>query len=301
MHPLIRKSWLNGWRCALQAGFAGGLLWIGLLTSGCALTSPAAQPAAPEPIRASTQAQSKPAKPAAPAPRSSNAGTDRPAGGVDAAYYDENLDFLEEEEPAITIADPLEPWNRAMFTFNDRLYFWVLKPVAQGYIRVTPSFFRVGARNFFNHLETPIRFAGCLLQGKFKGAGTELARFILNTVWGGLGTWDAAAHFSDLAMAKEDVGQALGRYGIGNGLYLVWPVFGPSTLRDTVGRIGERYLDPVGYLEPLAASAAATGFKTVNSTSFRIGDYETVIKAAMDPYDAVRDGYLQFRRKQINE
>jgi phospholipid-binding lipoprotein MlaA len=276
-----------------MARLAGSVVWIGLLAFGCAHT-PADSPAAPAMAR-----QHSPAT-VATAAKSSSPATAQ-GEGVGDEFYDENLDFLEEEEPAPVIADPLAPWNRAMFEVNDRLYFWVLKPLAQGYIQVTPSFLRVAVRNLFDHVETPIRFTSCLLQGKLKGAGTELARLILNTVWGFLGTWDAAAYFSGLEPVNEDLGQALGSYGIGDGFYLVWPFFGPSTLRDTVGLVGDRYLNPVTYLEPLAVSASASGLKSVNTVSFHLGDYETIKNAAIDPYDAFRDGYLQLRRKKIDE
>ncbi|RMG67106.1 MAG: VacJ family lipoprotein, partial [Nitrospirae bacterium] len=153
------------------------------------------------------------------------------ASGVRA--QDEDLGFEEAQE--LTIADPLEPWNRLMFRFNDRLYFWVLKPVAQGYSYILPQDVRVAIGNFFRNLLMPVRVVNCLLQGKLKGAGNELLRFAVNTTLGVYGFDDVAKREFNLNPYEEDLGQSLGHYGIGNGFYIVWPVLGPSTLRDTVG------------------------------------------------------------------
>ena len=108
---------------------------------------------------------------------------------------DRDLDFVEEggEEEKPSIADPLEPFNRAMYHFNDKLYFWVLKPVAQGYQKVVPEVARVGVSNFFTNLTSPIRFVNCLLQGNFRGAASELGRFVVNTLWGIGGLLDPAS------------------------------------------------------------------------------------------------------------
>lgn len=250
----------------------------------------------PPPIASPAVTIATPA-PAAPLPSKPAAGASAPA--IEAEFLDENLDFLEEEASTLSVSDPLVDWNRAVFVFNDRLYFWLLKPAAQGYMRVAPEYFRIHLRNFFGHLGTPVRLAGCLLQAKWRAAGTEFSRFVLNTVWGGAGFWDAAGHLAGLEASEEDLGQALGRYGLGNGPYLVWPFFGPSTLRDTFGLVGDRYLSPVTYLQPLELSLGATGLATINATSLRIGDYETIINAAMDPYEAVRDGYIQMRQSKV--
>jgi len=95
----------------------------------------------------------------------------------------------EEEESVEAIADPLEPVNRGFFQFNDKLYFWILKPVASGYKAIIPEDGRVGVRNFFSNLTTPIRLVNCLFQGRFKAAGNEAVRFLLNTGLGWLAFW----------------------------------------------------------------------------------------------------------------
>ncbi|MBA4395482.1 MAG: hypothetical protein C0407_18175, partial [Desulfobacca sp.] len=140
-----------------------------------------------------------------------------------------------EEKEITAIPDPLEPFNRAMFHFNDKLYFWVLKPVAQGYNKVVPEPARVGVKNFFSNLGFPARFVSCLLQADFKGAATQLGRFVVNTVWGVGGLLDPSSS-EQLNIPKQDadLGQTLGIYGLGQGFYIVWPFLGPSSARDSV-------------------------------------------------------------------
>jgi len=213
-------------------------------------------------------------------------------------------DFFEEEfeEDKVEVADPLSPWNRAMFHFNDKLYFWAVKPLARGYKAVAPEFFRTGVKNFFRNITTPIRLVNCILQAKGKAAAVEFSRFIVNTTIGVLGFGSPADKYPRLApLDAEDLGQTLGNYGLGNGFYLVWPILGPSTLRDSIGRAGDFFLDPVSYVEPAEASMGIRGFDMVNNTSFRIGDYESLKKAAIDPYTALRNVYLQIRENKIKE
>ena len=221
---------------------------------------------------------------------------------TDSGMEDLDDDFFgdEFEEEQAQIADPLSMWNRAMFHFNDKLYFWVLKPLARGYKAVTPDFFRTGVKNFFRNLTTPIRMVNCALQGKGEAFGIEFTRFLMNTTVGVLGLGSPADNYSRLIRPdEEDLGQTLGKYGIGNGFYIVWPVIGPSTLRDTVGWAGDWFLNPVNYIDPQEASLAVWSFDQVNQTSFRIGDYESLKKAAIDPYIALRDVYIQFRTKKV--
>jgi phospholipid-binding lipoprotein MlaA len=204
-------------------------------------------------------------------------------------------------EAKVEIADPLEPFNRAMYLFNDKLYFWVLKPVAQGYGKVVPEPARVSVSNFFSNLAFPIRFVNCLLQANFTGAATELGRFMVNTLWGIGGLLDPAAS-KDISLAKqdEDFGQTLGSYGLGQGFFITWPLFGPSSLRDTVGLAGDGFLAPVTYMSPWYAGAGTRVVDRVNEASLKIGDYESLKEAAIDPYVAIRDAYVQYRLKKVN-
>ncbi len=225
----------------------------------------------------------------------------KPKGG-DNAWADDTDLFgggLNRATPAV--ADPLEPVNRVVFQFNDKLYFWVLKPIAKGYRFVIPEPARLGVHNFFYNLLTPVRLVNCLLQGKIKAGGAELGAFIVNTTGGVLGNWRPSEREPSFKGSDEDLGQTLAKWGVGNGFYLVLPLLGPSTLRDAVGTAGDGFLDPVYYVNPTEDAVAISAFRTVNHTSLHIGDYEAIKNAAIDPYAAFRDGYLQYRAEKIRE
>lgn len=215
----------------------------------------------------------------------------------------DDFDDFDQEESNDFIPDPLEPLNRVFFQFNDKLYFWILKPVAQGYRFVVPQLLRVSIRNFFTNLKTPIRAVNCLLQGKIEGFGKEILRFVVNSTAGFAGFQDIAKISFDMGPQEEDLGQTLGFYGIGPGFYIHWPFFGPSSLRDTVGMAGDTFLDPANYLLPSTKyKAAVKGYEQgVNKVSLEIGEYESMKKAALDPYVAVRDAYYQYRKGKVNK
>jgi len=206
-----------------------------------------------------------------------------------------------EEAPPPSIADPIEPLNRALFVFNDKAYFWVMKPVAQGYRAVVPEVMRISVRNFFSNLAMPIRFVNNLLQGKIRNSGVELLRFALNTTGGIGGLFDPAKDDFRLVARDEDLGQTFGKYGLGHGLYIVLPLLGASSLRDAIGLAGDAFLDPVNYLEDTEVLVGAKVLKTENEVSLRIGEYEHLTKSAIDPYVAVRDAYSQYRAKKVKE
>ena len=216
---------------------------------------------------------------------------------------DDDFDLLEEEfaEQIVEVPDPLQAWNRMMYHVNDRLYFWVLKPIAQAYKGVIPEPARIGIRNFFHNLTTPVRFVNCLLQGKGTAAGTELHRFAVNTTAGVLGFGDPARSELGLEPAQEDLGQTLAIYGLGNGFYIVWPFLGPSTVRDSVGMVGDQFLNPTRYVEPKEVSIGISAAKITNQSSLHIGEYEAFKSAALEPYVAMREAYIQHRDKQIQE
>jgi phospholipid-binding lipoprotein MlaA len=206
-----------------------------------------------------------------------------------------------EENELVTIADPIKPWNTAMYHVNDKFYFWLLKPVSQGYSTVVPEDIRLSVSNFFKNLTTPIRFVSSLLQLNMKKAGNELVRFVYNSTAGIGGLADVAKTDLDIKRQDEDLGQAIGHYGVGHGFYIVWPVLGPSSLRDTVGLVGDWFLDPVNYVTPFIDSLAISAYDEVNETSFYIGDYEDLKKSAIDPYVSIRDAYTQNRKKKVEE
>ena len=230
-------------------------------------------------------------------PVPATSGTESADDGKDAEYSDDVT-----EKPAATIEDPLEPFNRAMHTFNDRLYFWVLKPVAQGYNAVVPESARVSVSNFFSNLRAPIRLVNCVLQANPIGAATELFRFMINSTVGLAGLFDpAGGEEINLQKQDEDFGQTLGVYGIGQGFYIVWPISGPSSSRDTVGMIGDYFSYPISYLDPWYVWTAVRGYEAENEVSLKIGDYEALKEAAIDPYVAVRDAYVQYRQNKVQE
>ncbi len=235
---------------------------------------------------------------------SSKASPEKAANPMEEDYLeDENLDEYannEIKEERVEIADPLEPVNRATHQLNDKIYFWAVKPVAQGYKEVVPEPARISVKNFFSNLGFPARFFSCLLQADLSGAATEAGRFTINTVWGIGGLLDPASGKElNLQEQNTDLGQTLGFWGIGQGFYIVWPVFGPSTPRDTVSIAGNYFLDPVAYLNPWSARMGGNVLDKVNAASLRIGDYEALKDAAVDPYVAFRDAYVQYRYKRV--
>lgn len=201
-----------------------------------------------------------------------------------------------------SIPDPLEPMNRAFFVFNDRVYFWFFKPVATGYNMVVPEVARVSIRNFFTNLTMPIRAVSCLLQGKFEGFGIELTRFVVNTTAGFLGFQDVARQALNFQIQDEDLGQVFAFYGIGSGFYLNLPFLGASSLRDTAGWVGGLFLNPLDFIvEDFWYNVGFRGYDILNKTSLRIGEYEALKKAALDPYVSMRDAYYQYRLNQIEK
>jgi phospholipid-binding lipoprotein MlaA len=204
-------------------------------------------------------------------------------------------------EETLQIADPILPWNKAMYHVNDKLYFWLMKPLAQGYSAVAPEDIRLAVSNFFHNLTTPVRFVSSLLQFKIKEAGNELIRFVYNSTAGVGGLADVAKTDLDIKRHDEDLGQTLGTYGIGQGFYIVWPFLGPSSLRDTIGMVGDFFLDPVHYVNPTETAVGITMYDKVNETSLYIGDYEDLKKSAIDPYISIRDAYIQHRKKKVEE
>lgn len=215
---------------------------------------------------------------------------------VDDLFPEEEMAFSRVDTPS----DPLKDWNRTWFTFNDHLYYSFFKPVSRGYSAVLPEPVRVSVRNFFHNLATPKYFVSSLVQGKIKQAAVELGRFGINSTIGLLGLMDIAQEF-ELKSADEDIGQSLGYYGAGDTPYLVWPIIGPSNLRDSVGLVFDALLDPINYVTggPLTSSAMVA-YRTINESSLREGEYEEMKKATIaDPYFTMRDAYLQKRHEQI--
>jgi phospholipid-binding lipoprotein MlaA len=201
--------------------------------------------------------------------------------------------------------DPFEPVNRAIFTFNDKVDEFAIKPVADGYVWVTPEILRSGIRNFFANIRDPWIGVNNILQGKVEEGLSDFFRFITNSTFGIGGLGDIA---SDMGMQKhnEDFGQTLGRWGMGPGPYVVLPILGPSTARDTVGLVADGYAympfwvpRTMDWNHRVAWRNGLTILDTINIRANLLGTTSLVEQAALDRYAFVRDAYLQRRRSQV--
>lgn len=198
--------------------------------------------------------------------------------------------------------DPLEPMNRVFFEFNDKLYFWVLKPVNTVYTAVLPLDIRFCIGNFFTNLAAPIRLLNNLLQGKFSDAGIVVSRFLINSTLGVGGFGDPALVDFGLEPKPEDFGQTLGLWGVGEGIYLCWPILGPSNARDTLGFGVDVYSHPVVYFnDDIVVSAAYYSENKINLLSLNPDAYEDLKKYSLDPYVSMRQVYLDYRRNKIKD
>ena len=234
---------------------------------------------------------------------------------------EEPLDpFAKPGEEAIDEYDPWEPLNAKVFEFNRQFDRWLLKPVAKGYNFVVPNIVQVGISNFFYNIRVTPRFMNNIFQGKFKGAGIEAGRFLINTTAGIGGFFDVAQHFQ-LTTPEEDTGQTLGFYGVPPGPYVVLPLLQPYTVRDLVGYAGDIALNPVYWLMfPIIEIDAipsliphknrvtsslilltARGTEIVNDRSLNLEKFQGVEESTLDLYTAVRNAYLQKRAKAIRE
>jgi len=214
-------------------------------------------------------------------------------------YEDED----EETEEVELIPDPLYEFNYGMWVFNDKMYFWVLKPVATVY-KVVPEEIRMSIKNMFYNIRFPVRFVGCLLQGKGEKAKYEFGSFFLNTTVGFLGMANVASHYPFLDPSPEDMGQTFAVWGFDNGAYIMVPFFGPYSFRDGFGKLIDTFLDPIWWIgrnQDIWVTLAIRAYEAVNDTSLRIGDYEALKEAALDPYVAIRNAYVQNRNKLIAE
>lgn len=229
----------------------------------------------------------------------------------DAANKDEETEQTEEEEwemePEIPpIKDSFPSFNRAMFTFNDKAFHYFFKPIYTGYNSMVPEKARVSVRNFYTNIKMPVRFFNCLFQTNFKGAGTEMLRFVINSTVGVAGFLDPAKSKFHIEKQDRDFGQTLGKYKMESGTYIVWPFIGPSNTRDTIGLLGDGALNPLTwvsyfFLTPIESMGNYT-YDTVNDVSIDKGNtYESITKPAIDPYIALQDAYTQNRIKKIKE
>ena len=198
--------------------------------------------------------------------------------------------------------DPRDPWerfNRTSFAVNDALDRAALKPVAKAYKKVTPRFVRTGVSNFFSNLDNISIVINDVLQGKGKQAGRDSARFLMNTTLGLGGLFDPASA-AGLEKNDEDFGQTLGKWGVKSGPYLMLPILGPSTLRDSVARLPEQYTNPVQYLEDDSTRYIITGVGVVDMRAGLL-DLDAQIEKSYDKYAFIRNAWLQRREYQVTD
>ncbi len=194
--------------------------------------------------------------------------------------------------------DPLEPMNRSISRFNDSLDENVLKPVATGYKDVTPDLVQQGVRNVFNNLSDIWSTVNNGLQLKGRDTAESLMRSVVNTVFGIYGVFDVATPIG-LQRHPEDFGQTLGAWGVPDGPYVVLPLFGPSTLRDTAGMPVDTSVDYVRNLDHIATRNSAMALRVVDKRTSLLGTSNLLTEAAIDKYSFQRDAYLQYRRNQV--
>jgi phospholipid-binding lipoprotein MlaA len=194
--------------------------------------------------------------------------------------------------------DPWEPMNRKVSDFNEALDAMVLKPVATVYKDHVPPLARTGVANFVGNLGDMWSFVNSALQGRVQDAADNFARVQLNTVFGVFGIFDVASEFN-IDRHREDFGQTLGRWGVGAGPYLVLPIFGPSTLRDTVALPIDRKADMVSWIDPEFTRYSLYTLRTVNLRANLLRASSVLEEAALDKYSFVRDAHLQRRRAAI--
>ncbi len=196
--------------------------------------------------------------------------------------------------------DPLEPVNRAVYKFNDGVDKLVIKPAAEFYRDVLPPFVRTGVSNFFSNINDVIVALNNLLQGKIPAAINDIGRILVNTTLGVLGVMDPA---TELGVEKnnEDFGQTLGYWGFGSGPYLVIPLLGPSSMRDAVGMVGDWKTDPLTYVDPTRSRNQLYGLYFVSRRSELLEASKILETAALDPYEFLRDAYLQRRRNLVHD
>ena len=194
--------------------------------------------------------------------------------------------------------DPFEKFNRASFAFNDTVDRVALKPAATVYKNVTPGFVQTGVGNFFGNLSDAWSAVNNILQGKGEAGMTDFTRFALNSTFGIVGLLDIASE-AGLQKHDEDFGQTLGYWGVPSGPYLMLPIFGPSTVRDTTALPADLWGDPWNHKEPANWRNIGTGVRVVDTRASILDASNLMEEAALDRYEFIRDGFLQRRQSQV--
>lgn len=244
--------------------------------------------------------------------------TPPPATASDSTAEEPFDPFAKPGEEGTEEYDPWEPMNVKVFEFNRQLDRWVIKPVAEGYNFVVPNVVQVSISTFFYHIRFPQRVLNNAFQGKVRGAGIEVGRFLINSTLGFAGFHDVASEM-DINTPEEDTGQTFGFYGIKPGPYIVVPFLPPYTVRDLVGYGVDILLNPINWLvfpifdikgvsSVVDPGLTSTWFQLggrvgeiVNTRSLNLEKFQGVEESTLDLYTAVRNAYLQKRAKAVQE
>lgn len=190
------------------------------------------------------------------------------------------------------IKDPLEGYNRSMFSFNSFVISNIIRPIGIAYTFVLPEYARKGIHRMNDNIEMPGRLINSLLQGRVERSGIELGRFFVNTTAGVVGFYDVADSWLGMIPQTNSFGQTFAYWGIGHGCYLVLPIQGGTTLRDGIGLIGDWLADPITWIPPYTfINCISLGIKAgleLNNMTLIIDDYIRVYNASADPYYTIR-------------
>lgn len=199
----------------------------------------------------------------------------------------------------IEIYDPLEEVNRTFFTFNKVYYFYGLKPVSKGYREITSSGTRKHVRNFFRNIKEPLTIVNSLLQGELDDASTSSKRFFVNTIFGGGGFFDPAGKYHPRVV--RDFDQTFSKWGIGHGIYILWPMIGPSSVRGTGSYALNESMNPFYWTGEIDVTAGGIAFDTISWTAAEGQSYEQILRHSVDGYSSLKNIYEQRDYKRTRE
>lgn len=202
--------------------------------------------------------------------------------------------------PNANPADPLEPFNRGVFSFNDKVDQAVLVPVATAYVNVLPSMVRTGVNNFFGNIGDVWSLANSVAQLKLQNSAETFMRLNVNTFFGLGGILDVATE-AGIDRHEEDFGQTLGRWGVGAGPYVVLPLLGPSTVRDAAAKPVDYWGDPLSHMNDVAWRNSLNALEVIDTRSQYLRAGKLIDDAALDKYSFTRDAFLQRRKSLIHD
>jgi len=211
-----------------------------------------------------------------------------------------------DEYSVVEISDPLEGLNRGVFWVNDKLYLVLCRPLSKGYEKLLPQRARNGIFNALENLKYPVRLVNSLLTGKVDRAGLHTGKFLLNTVAGVGGLVRVSDRYPKLAeLPEEDTGKTFAKWGMGHGPYIVIPFLGPSSLRDGIGLTADYALTPTNWGIYWYGKYDWTGIppsvNTLRMLPSQLAIYDEAVRDGIDPYIAVRSGYVQFRDDAVTK